>query len=93
MASGPEMLLRSLGLGEGMDQIKKLVDQGALEKILAFANNLQALQDKIDLQNDLLQALLRKANERNLEPCAGSQFCNDEREPVAIAFDNSTSQS
>lgn len=42
-ASGPEMMLRSLGLGEVLDAAKKMAEGGAIEKLLAFVDGIDDL--------------------------------------------------
>lgn len=45
--NGPEMMLRSLGLGEVLEGAKKLAEAGTVEKILKFADELEGLRNDI----------------------------------------------
>lgn len=47
-AQGIEIMLRSMGLGDVLDMSRKLASEGTVEKILAFANGLEALNAKLD---------------------------------------------
>lgn len=53
--SGPEMMLRSLGMGEVLDMAKALANDGTFNKILEFANKadeiltvLKRIEGKLD---------------------------------------------
>ena len=48
MATGTEMLLKSMGLGDAMKAVKDLVESGALTKILTFADSVDAMRAKIE---------------------------------------------
>lgn len=75
--SGVEMMLRSLGLGEVMNEIKKLADSGALEEIAKFAAEAKKIRETNELILRELQALRGKLEEtddgrHSLEPGSGS---------------------
>lgn len=53
-ASGMEMMFRSLGLGDAIESIKMMVESGALDKILAFADDAHELQRIIKMQSSLI---------------------------------------
>lgn len=45
--SGPEMMLRSMGLGEVLDAAKSIASSGTIEKILKFADGLEELNARL----------------------------------------------
>ena len=55
MATGTEILLKSMGLGDAMKAVNELVASGAINKILAFSDNVEgmrrtlaAIQERMD---------------------------------------------
>lgn len=46
--NGTEMLLKSMGLGDVIDMAKQFATDGTLQKILTFADNLEALNAKLE---------------------------------------------
>ena len=57
-ASGMELMLRSLGLGQALEGVKVLVEQGALEKILKFSDEIHLLTGEIRRQRSEIEATL-----------------------------------
>jgi hypothetical protein len=57
MATGIEMMLKSLGLGEVIGEMKKLADSGAVEKILAFAEGADMIVERLDNQTQAIEKL------------------------------------
>jgi hypothetical protein len=45
--SGPEIMLKMMGLGDLSDQVKELIDAGALQKIIAFADGVAEINDRL----------------------------------------------
>jgi hypothetical protein len=58
-----ELILKSMGLGGAIEDIKKLIASGALQKIMEFGNGLPEITRKLDEANARLAAL-----EQRLQP-------------------------
>lgn len=44
MATGAEILLKSMGLGDAMAGVKALIDSGALQRIVKFSDEVEAMR-------------------------------------------------
>lgn len=55
--SGMEIMLRSMGLGQALDAIKMLIEQGALDKIMKFADDVEKLQRSVDELRAQIEAM------------------------------------
>lgn len=42
-----QTVLKSMGLGDAFDGVQKLIASGAIEKIIAFADNVQVINDRL----------------------------------------------
>jgi len=91
--SGVEIMLRSMGLAPALDAMKLMIEQGALEKILKFSEDLERLQKSIDQINEGLVALKREKDnvgriELDIEPRSGPRLLNRD---AGYHFGNSVS--
>jgi hypothetical protein len=46
--SGMEFMLRSMGLGQVLDMAKQLAENGTFDKVLKFADQMEAMQAKLE---------------------------------------------
>lgn len=77
-SSGVEMMLRSMGLGEMIEVAKQFAESGVLEKIVQFADGLEALNERLDR----IERAVREHGER---PGDGANSTRSEN--LALAFD------
>lgn len=56
-ASGMEIMLKSMGMGEVIEAAKALANAGTLEKILKFADEVEGINEKLAIILDKLDRL------------------------------------
>jgi hypothetical protein len=81
--SGVEIMLRSLGLGDTLNEIKRIVDSGALDEIVRFAAEAKAIRETNEKLLAELAALRRiLENGRSTLPGPGSDNGLRDGEPI-----------
>lgn len=79
--SGVEMMLRSLGLGEVLNEIKHIVDTGALEEIVKFASEAKAIREtneKLLAELAALRRILENGRSTSPGPSSDNGLCGSE---------------
>lgn len=59
--SGMEVMLRSMGLGEALDGVKELAQNGTLAKIVAFAERAEGIEQELREIKDAIRNLARES--------------------------------
>jgi len=63
--NGFEIMLKSMGLGETIGEIKRLAESGAIQKIMMFADEIERIRLSVDR---IERHLERLENERSTQP-------------------------